>query len=448
MIESREVLVLISLLSVAAAGCDQGVSQAKPFPAKAIKVIVPFAAGGGSDSFARIIQSAVEDEQLLDEKLVIVNVPGAGGTIGSRRVKNARPDGYTVLLLHEGMMTAHYSGRAAYGAEAYEPIAGSGDAAQVIAVAANSSHRDLQDLMTVAADRPDQIVFAANIGAPSHFAGMMLEQTTPEARFRYTQTGGGAKRFAALRGGHVDASAFSIAEYMQFRPAGIRALALLGQERNEELPQLPTAIEQGYDVISQNMQFWWAPRGTSPERLSTLADAIEAAMRTPAVRDQLAQMRIDPHFVRGEDLEREIQTRSCRLAAVAATPTQSLPDFARLTLLIVVGLAVICWLQRRQRAAVPSPVRVTPKILVTSTATLILSTIGYVLLLQATSLGFQLATFAFVVVAGVTLYRADPPLGRTIRSTSAAMSILCLVAIGLSLGVHYLFTQVLVVDLP
>ena len=212
MCESRAGLVLISLLSVAAAGCDRPVSQTKSYPAKAIKVIVPFAAGGGSDSFARIIQSAVEDEHLLAEKLVIVNVPGAGGTIGSRRVKHARPDGYTVLLLHEGMMTAKYSGTAAYGAEAFEPIAGSGDATQVIAVRGGSSYQDLQDLMTVAADRPDEIIFAANIGAPSHFAGLMLEQAASGAKFRYTQTGGGAKRFAALQGGHVNVSAFSIAE--------------------------------------------------------------------------------------------------------------------------------------------------------------------------------------------------------------------------------------------
>lgn len=448
MCESRAVLVLISLLSVAAAGCDRPASRTASYPAKAIKVIVPFAAGGGSDSFARIIQSAVEDERLLAERLVIVNVPGAGGTIGSRRVKHARPDGYTVLLLHEAMMTAKYSGTASYGPEAFEPIAGSGDATQVIAVRAASSYQDLQDLMTVAVDRPDEIIFAANIGAPSHFAGLMLEQAASGAKFRYTQTGGGAKRFAALQGGHVNVSAFSIAEYIQFRPAGIRALALLGENRNEEIPGLATAIEQNYDVISQNMQFWWAPRGTDSDRIRIIADAIEEAMQTPAVRETLAQMRIEPRFVRGAPLEREIQTRSRRLAAVSPTPTQSLPDFAMITLLIVTSLAVICWAEQRNRGTVASGLPRVSKSLAATALSVILLTIGYALLLQTTSIGFRLATFAFVVVAGITVYWGGDPQQRTKRSILAAASTLCLLAVCLSLGIHYLFTQVLVVDLP
>lgn len=423
-------------------------TQTSVFPAKGIKVIVPFAAGGGSDSFARIIQSAVEEQRLLPEKLVIINVPGAGGTIGSRRVKHARPDGYTILLLHEAMMTAKYSGRATYGDEAFEPIAGSGDATQVIAVAADAPYLNLQDLMTAATDRPDEIVFAANMGVPSHFAGLMLEQAAPGASFRYTQTGGGAKRFAALQGGHVQVTAFSIGEYIQFQPAGIRALALLGEKRNEEFPGLPTALEQGYDVISQNMQFWWAPQGTAAERIDIVADAIERAMKTADVREKLAQMRIEPRILRGDSLLREIEIRSRRLAAVSTTPSQRLPDFARITFAIVTVLAIVCWVQRRNRATLVSGPSPTPNRLVATAGGVIGLTIGYVILLQLTPIGFRLTTFAFIVLTGWILYWAGNSSRRSGRSTAAALSVLCLVSVCLSLGVHYLFTQVLVVDLP
>ena len=191
---NRLLKVCLGLLPLATLGCDLSEPASARFPAKPIKVIVPFAAGGGSDQFARLITTAIDEQGSLPEKMVVINVPGAGGTIGSRRVKQARPDGYTVLLLHEAIMTAKYSGRAAYGPEAFEAIAGSGDATQVIAVAAESPYADLDALMASAADTPDEIVFAANIGAPSHFAGLMLEQQRPGASFRYTQTGGGAKR--------------------------------------------------------------------------------------------------------------------------------------------------------------------------------------------------------------------------------------------------------------
>ena len=242
-----------------------------------MKVVVPFGAGGGSDTFGRIIQNAIRENKLLPQPFVIVNVPGAGGTIGSRRVKNTRPDGYTIMLLHEGILTAKHSGQAPFGPEAFTPIIGTGDATQVIAVATDSEFNDLNTLMDATVERPAELVFSANIGAPSHFAGLMLQDRREGAEFRYTQNGGGAKRLAAILGGHVDVSAFSIAEYVQFRDSGVKALALLGSERHPDLPELPTAGEQGFDVISQNMQFWWAPIGTPAERIEVLADAIEAA---------------------------------------------------------------------------------------------------------------------------------------------------------------------------
>lgn len=136
------------------------------YPQRPIKVIVPFSAGGGSDTFARIIQRAIEDQELLPEPLVIVNVPGAGGTIGSRRVKDARPDGYTLLLLHDGIMTAQHSGQAAYGPEAFEPVAGTGDVGLVIAVTDDSPYQSLEHLMRVVVDEPDTILFSANLVLP------------------------------------------------------------------------------------------------------------------------------------------------------------------------------------------------------------------------------------------------------------------------------------------
>jgi len=73
------------------------------YPAKPIKVVVPFGVGGGSDTFVRVVQLGIEQGNLLPESAVVLNVGGAGGTIGSYRVKNTRPDGYTILNLHEGI---------------------------------------------------------------------------------------------------------------------------------------------------------------------------------------------------------------------------------------------------------------------------------------------------------------------------------------------------------
>ena len=83
---------------------SDSVTAGDPFPRKPIKIVVPFGVGGGSDTFVRVLIQAIRDADLSEQPLTVMNVPGAGGTIGSRRVRNARADGYTLLNLHEGCL--------------------------------------------------------------------------------------------------------------------------------------------------------------------------------------------------------------------------------------------------------------------------------------------------------------------------------------------------------
>ena len=298
----------LATLAVALSSCQSNEAELT-YPARPIKVVVPFAAGGGSDTFVRIIKRAIDDANLLEQPLVILNVGGAGGTIGTRRVKNAPADGYTILNIHEALLTAKHSGKVPYGAEAFEPIAATGEAGLVIAVAEDAPYQDLSDLLEVARREPDSVVFSANLGAASHFAGLLIEKNAPGARFRYTQTGGGAKRFAALVGGHIDVSAFSISEYLQFSAAGLRALAFFGDQRHPSAPDVPTAIEQGVDMTFSAMHVWWAPKGVSDDKIAKLADVLKQAMQAPETRKALARIHTDPLFLDGPELHNEIARR-------------------------------------------------------------------------------------------------------------------------------------------
>ena len=106
-----------------------------------------------------------EYSNLLPQPLVIINQGGAGATIGSRRVKDAEPDGYTTLILHDAILTAKFSGTVDYGPEAFEPIAGTGEVGMVIAVLDDSEFKSLDDLMTRTYQRPNEVTFGANLGA-------------------------------------------------------------------------------------------------------------------------------------------------------------------------------------------------------------------------------------------------------------------------------------------
>ena len=462
------------------------------FPTKPIKVIVPFGAGGGSDTFVRLVQKAVDEEKLLPHPLVVQNIKGAGGTIGSRKAKDAAPDGYTILCLHEGILTAKYAGKAEYGPEAFEPIAGTGDIGILVAVKEDSPFKTLSDLMDVVAGRPDEIVFATNLGAPSHYVGLMLEDSKEGALFRHTQTGGGADRFAALVGGHCEITVFSLSEFNQFKDSGIRALALCAEQRHPAWPDMPTAREQGFDVIRGNTHFWWAPKGTSKEHIQVVSKALRKAMQSPAVRERLKAMHTDPTFLEGPALQDSLARREAGIAKVSKRETESLPDFPMLSLYAVIVLAAWAGAEALKKGkTLPPPQGGIPNnyspqpLLAVQCVT---GTAIYILVMQSGWIGFQYGTVVYILAVGLLLSKVkwqwialfggsalsmgfamnissrmhtDPspwrwlpvcvalPLGLMLMDIDKKrLAILAWAAFTMGFGLHYTFAKVFNIELP
>ena len=439
----RSLYLILSLLCVVA--CDDGEgehSRSAGFPTKPIKVVVPFSPGGGSDTFARAVQSVIRDEALLSEPLIIVNRPGAGGTIGSRSVKNAFPDGHTILFLHDAIVTARHAGQATYGADAFEPIAGTGELGAVIAVGPHSEFDSLEKLMAAAANSPETISFAANLGAPSHFWALLLEKASPDsaARFRFVQSGGGALRFGDLKGGHVAVSAFSVAELLQFKSDGLRALAYLGEQRHPALPDVPTAREQGIDVVAGNLQSWWAPKGTPPQRIAVIADALATAMHSEALRARMDEWQIDANFLDAEQLRTETGHRDQLASEVAARKLPDLPNLPRWTLFAVVVLTGLSFCGRNKHA---TPLEPRPSLMarckaITPMMTMLGLTVITIALWQLGRIGIHALTFCLVIGAGVQLRE---------RISAPSLITLAAIAVALALASEWLFKTMLGVDL-
>lgn len=423
------------LAALVVVGCDANREDTR-YPVRPIKLVVPFAAGGETDTFARLFKKAIDENALLPQPLVIINVDGAGGTVGSRRVKNARPDGYTVLLLHAAILTAKYHGTVSYGPEAFTPVAATGEIGLIVAVRDDGPYSDLHDLLQAAHSTDDRPAFGANLGAPSHFAGLQLEGVDPEARFRFVQTGGGAKRFAALRGGHIDVSVFSVNEYHRFTTGGVRGVAYLGAERHAAAPDVPTATEQGFDVFNQDLHFWWMPKGTPRVRVERLATALEAACGTEYVRRKLAEVFCEPVFLNGERLERRIATLEKRIAHVITRRSTVVPNFAGLVLGSVAALVLlVLWNSRRCDAPAPRPADRAGWNRALACLTLI---VVYVAVLSVEWLAFLPATFAYIVSTGCMLT----------DSWRRALPALIVLAAAMSCGLHFVFTHIFVIDLP
>lgn len=437
----RQLRIGIVILLMLMTGC---VSDSNPekstYPSKPIKVIVPFGAGGETDTFARIIQKGIEDNQLLPVPLVILNRNGAGGTIGSRSVKNAEPDGYTILLLHDALFTAKHAKQVKYGPEAFTPVAGTGEAGMFLAVSQTSHFDSLQSLMQSATEQQESVGFGVNMGAVAHFAGLLLESKAKGAKFRFSQTGSGAERFAELAGGHIDATVFSTGEFVRFQGEGIKGLAYFGDKRHPAFPDIPTATEQGYPLENSNMQFWWFPKGTPEERVRYFASVLEKAMATAYVRDRLAELQTEPIVLTGEELKQRIVQRNRELGEVPVRTPDTLPNWPNILLVIVslLGLWItVRGMSQMYTAAKSQPPSETKSFNWQVVCSLILF-LSYVVLLSTGVISYPLATTVFLVVLTMTLTNFRW------RTFPFALAIALLFGVGL----YAVMTNVFTVDLP
>ena len=134
-----------------------------------------------------------------------------------------------------------------------------------------------------------------------------------------------------------------VAEKSGLLGAGIRALAVLSEEREPSIPNLPTAKEQGVNAIHGLMQFWWAPKGTPPERLAYLEKLLRQTMATKTVQERLSDLHIDPVFQVGEPLRETIRQRSANLQEITIENKTPLPPLQWLVLGIVIVCSILVW---------------------------------------------------------------------------------------------------------
>ena len=289
---------------------------AAEYPEKPIKLIVPFGQGGSSSNSARAMQKAISDNKLLPEPIVISYVPGAAGTIGARQVKDADPDGYTILLWHVAANGSKAMGNVDFGPEAFEPIAGTDRKCYMLVVRETSQYQTLTELLEAAKANPETIISADNLGGANHIATIMAETALPGAEFRHVQFGGTAKTYPALLGGHAEVNGSSTSALTTTSTKGLRLLGYMAPERSPVFPDVPTFREQGYDVDFCMSSWWFAPKGTPQDRIDVLADAMEKAMDTDYMREQADKNGVEQGLIRGEELKQALAVETKKIMAI------------------------------------------------------------------------------------------------------------------------------------
>jgi tripartite-type tricarboxylate transporter receptor subunit TctC len=267
-------------------------ARAQAYPSRTITVIVPFPAGGASDVVARIVTNQMS--KILGQSMVIENVGGAGGTLGSARVAAAPPDGYTLLA---AAMGSHVAAPVLTPNVKYDPVADfvpigiTANSPAVVIARKDFPAQDLKEFITVLRQQGDAVKQAhGGIGSSSHMA-CLLFTTEIGAKPTLVPYRGSGPALNDLDGGHVDfmcEQSVSVAD--QVLAGSVRAYAVSAPERLAMLPKVPTAKEAG---INYDMSIWaglFAPKGVPPEVVQRLADALDKSLDEPAVRDTLARL--------------------------------------------------------------------------------------------------------------------------------------------------------------
>ncbi|OWW19792.1 tripartite tricarboxylate transporter substrate binding protein BugD [Noviherbaspirillum denitrificans] len=271
-------------------------AYAQSYPTKTITMIVPFAAGGPTDTVARLVGQSMSKS--LGQQVIIENVGGAGGTIGAARVAKADPDGYTVLLHHIGQSTAPALYRKlTYNAlDSFEPVGLITDVPMTFVARKDFPAKDFKELLAYVKANKNKVTYAnAGVGSASHLCGMLFMSAidTDLTTVPYKGTG---PAMNDLLGGQVDIMCDQTTNTTsQIKSGKIKAYGVTTKSRVASLSDLPTLHEAG--LPNFEVAVWhglYAPKGTPKPVVDSLSKALQTALKDATVKQRFAELGTEP----------------------------------------------------------------------------------------------------------------------------------------------------------
>jgi len=309
-------IVRLAVLAVVAASA--GLAHAQAWPTRPIKLIVPWPAGGGVDTAARMISEPLG--QRLGQPIVVDNRPGAAGNIGTALAAQEKPDGYTLLM---ASLSPHSVNPHLYAKLGFEPIKDFAPVALVytvpsfLVVPANSPANSAQELVALAKASPGKLNFGSGgPGSSQHLFGVMFNTATKIDTVHISYKGTSPAE-QGLVAGQVDYM-LDPPTCLPFVTAGrLKALAVAAPKRNPELPNVPTLDELGIKgVYTLTYYGVAAPAGTPKEIVARLNSEINAILRTDDVRGRLAKLAAEPGTGTPEEFGRFMESEMKRYGEI------------------------------------------------------------------------------------------------------------------------------------
>jgi len=251
-------------------------------PCRAVKLIVPWKAGGGTDVIFRIVARSAQKH--LGKDIIIQNIGGQGGNKGAKVAKASRPNGCTLFAGHDSMHTSYVQGRVNFSYFAFEPLVLVTHTPSILGAHPGVKWKSAKELVSdLKKNREKKVLFGATLGSTSHFFPVLVEADTG-VKFKYVGYDGTRQRMTALLGKHIQLGELNISSAKKYLGAGkLIGLGIALEARDSRLPNLPTLKEQGINVVTGVNRGVFAPKGTSSGIQSMFEKAFAKAMKDPGV---------------------------------------------------------------------------------------------------------------------------------------------------------------------
>ncbi len=294
-----------------------GVSPAlaQSYPTQRIQFLVPFSAGTVLDTFARVTAERFSSE--FGEPVVVVNRPGASGTIAFGEVATAH-DGHTLMFAGQSQLTVqpYLKSDLPYRVADFTPVCQLFETPFALVVGANSPFQDFQQFAAAARANPGSIRFGhSGVAAAPHLFGALLQRS---AGFKMTDIPYRAlgDQIKDVIGGTIDTTILSIGS---FSPAGVRALAVFNRKRSKTFPEVPTAAELGYAIPLRSINGLFAPSSLPPPAIERLQAACARAFESDKFREMAGRLDVNAELVIGKDFARLLDEERREMKALIDT---------------------------------------------------------------------------------------------------------------------------------
>ncbi|AWK89374.1 Bug family tripartite tricarboxylate transporter substrate binding protein [Azospirillum thermophilum] len=292
--------------TVVSVGMMTAGALAADYPTKPIELVVPYAAGGGTDLVARAFADAAKKH--LPQPIGVVNKTGGAGAVGFSEIMAARPDGYKIGVGTVEITMLPHMGVARFSVDDFTPIARLNAEPSAITVNIDSPWKSYDDFITYAKANPGKLrIGNSGTGAIWHLAAEALEEKTG-TQFNHIPYDGANPAVTALLGNHIEAVTVSPAEVVNHVNAGkLRILAVMGDKRSAAFPDVPTLKEKGVDLSVSTWRGIVVPKKTPQAVVDTLRTAAKATAEEQSFRDSLAKMNLTHAYADGPEFGAQMQ---------------------------------------------------------------------------------------------------------------------------------------------